>query len=67
MTVIELPDQQAAALGLTLQKAWLKKLTDEETPSIAPSTPQEAVARFPRAALSVITSFIAVPDSRPSH
>ena len=38
MTVIELPDQQAAALqakaaaqGLTL-KAWLQKLADEETP-----------------------------------
>jgi hypothetical protein len=38
MTVIELPDQQAAVLrakaaaqGLTL-KAWLQKLADEETP-----------------------------------
>jgi hypothetical protein len=38
MIVIELPDQQAAALqakaaaqGLTL-KAWLQKLADEETP-----------------------------------
>ena len=49
MTVIELPDQQAAALkakaaaqGLTLE-AWLKKLADEESPSPALSR-QEAVA-----------------------
>jgi hypothetical protein len=41
MTVIELPDQQAAALkakaaaqGLTLE-AWLKRLADEEALSIA--------------------------------
>jgi plasmid stability protein len=52
MTVIELPDQQVAALkaraaaqGLTLE-AWLRKLADEETPSAAPSSPQEAAARI---------------------
>ncbi len=52
MTVIEIPDQQAAALkakaaahGLTLE-AWLKKLADEEAPSAAPRSPQEAAARI---------------------
>ena len=52
MTLIELPDQQAAALkakaaaqGLTLE-AWLKKLADEEAPSSAPRSPQEAAARI---------------------
>jgi hypothetical protein len=52
MTVIELPDQQAAALkakaaaqGLTLE-AWLQKLADEEAPSSAPRSPQEAAARI---------------------
>lgn len=50
MTVIELPDHQAAALkakaaaqGLTLE-AWLQKLAGEEAPSSAPRSPQEAVA-----------------------
>ena len=52
MTVIELPDQQAAALkakaaaqGLTLE-AWLKDLAGEEAPSAAPRSPQEAAARI---------------------
>jgi hypothetical protein len=52
MTVIELPDGQAAALmakaaaqGLTLE-AWFKKLADEEAPSAAPRSPQEAAARI---------------------
>ena len=52
MTVIELPDQQAAALmrraaaqGLTLE-AWLKNLADEEAPSAAPRSPHEAAARI---------------------
>lgn len=52
MTVIEIPDQQAAALkakaaahGLTLE-AWLKKLADEEAPSAAPRSPREAAARI---------------------
>ena len=52
MTVIELPDQQAAALkaraaakGLTLEE-WLKQLADEEAFSIAPPSPQEAAARI---------------------
>lgn len=52
MTVIELPDQQAAVLraraaaqGLTLE-AWLKRLADEEAFSIAPPSPQEAMARI---------------------
>ena len=52
MTLIEIPDQQAAALraraaaqGLTLE-SWLKRLADEETYSIAPLTPQEAAARI---------------------
>jgi len=52
MTVIELPDQQAAALkakaaaqGLTLE-AWLKRLADEEALSMAPPSPQEAAARI---------------------
>jgi plasmid stability protein len=51
MTVIELPDQQAAALkakaaaqGLTLE-AWLKKLADEAS-STAPRSPREAAARI---------------------
>lgn len=52
MTVIELPDQQAAALkaraaaqGLTLE-AWLKRLADEEAVSLALASPQEAAARI---------------------
>jgi len=52
MTVIELPDQQAAALkakaaarGLTLEE-WLKKLADEEASSTVPRSPQEAAARI---------------------
>jgi plasmid stability protein len=52
MTVIELPDQQAAALkaraaaqGLTLE-AWLKHLADEGAFSTAPLSPQEAAARI---------------------
>jgi hypothetical protein len=52
MTLIELPDQQAAALkaraaaqGLTLE-AWLKNLADEETSSEGPSSPQEAADRI---------------------
>jgi hypothetical protein len=52
MTVIELPDQQAAALkakaaslGLTLQ-AWLKQLADEDASSAALHAPREAAARI---------------------
>ena len=52
MTVIELSDQQAAALkakaaaqGLTLE-AWLKQLADEEGSSAVPRSPQEAAARI---------------------
>jgi len=52
MTVIELPDQQAAALkakaaaeGLTLE-AWLKKLADEAGSSTGPRFAQEAVDRI---------------------
>jgi hypothetical protein len=52
MTVIELPDRQAAALkakaaaqGLTLE-AWLNQLADEEASSVAPRSPQEAAARI---------------------
>jgi plasmid stability protein len=52
MTVIELPDQQAAALkakaaaqGLTLE-AWLKKLAENEASSAAPRSAQEAAARI---------------------
>jgi plasmid stability protein len=52
MTVIELPDQQAAALkaraaaqGLTLE-AWLKHLADEVALPVAPRSPQEAAARI---------------------
>jgi hypothetical protein len=52
MTVIELPDQQAAALkakaaaqGMTLE-AWLKRLADEDAPSAAPNSPQEAASRI---------------------
>jgi hypothetical protein len=52
MTVIELPDQQvaalrakAAALGLTLE-AWLKQLADESALSVAPRSPREAAARI---------------------
>lgn len=51
MTVIELPDQQAAALkaraaaeGLTLE-AWLKRLADEGASSTVMS-PQEAAAHI---------------------
>lgn len=50
MPVIELSDQEAAALtaraaaeGLTLE-AWLKKLAEES--STAPRSPQEAAARI---------------------
>ena len=52
MTVIELPDHQAdvlkakaAAQGLTLE-GWLTQLADEEAPSTAPRSPQEAAARI---------------------
>jgi hypothetical protein len=52
MTVIEIPDQQAAALkaraaaqGMTLE-AWLKRLAEEEAFSTAPISPQEAAARI---------------------
>ena len=52
MTVIELPDKQAAALkakaaarGMTLE-AWLKHLADEESYTITPRSPQEAAARI---------------------
>jgi hypothetical protein len=52
MTVIELPDQQAAALtaraaaqGLTLE-AWLKHLAGEESLSSVSRSPQEAAARI---------------------
>ena len=52
MTVIELPDQQAAALkakaaaqGLTLE-AWLQHLAGEEAYSIAARSPKEAAARI---------------------
>jgi hypothetical protein len=49
MTIIEMPDQQAAALkakaaaqGLTLE-AWLKKLADEDAPAASVSPKQAAV------------------------
>jgi hypothetical protein len=52
MTVIELPDPQAAALtakaaaqGMTLA-AWLTQLAEEEAPSAAPRSPQEAADRI---------------------
>ena len=52
MTVIELPDRQAAALmaraaaqGLTLE-AWLTHLANEEAPSAVPRSPQEAAAHI---------------------
>jgi plasmid stability protein len=52
MTVIELPDEQAAALkaraaaqGLTLAD-FIRKLAGEETPGQAPLSPQEAAARI---------------------
>ncbi len=52
MTLIELPDNQAAALkaraaaqGLTLE-AWLKLLADEDASSVAPGSPHEAAARI---------------------
>jgi hypothetical protein len=52
MTVIELPDQPAAALkaraaaqGLTLE-AWLKSLADEALSKDAPLSPQESAARI---------------------
>jgi hypothetical protein len=52
MTVIQLPDQQEAALKakaaaqrLTLE-AWLKRLADEEAFSAVPGSPQEAAARI---------------------
>jgi plasmid stability protein len=52
MTVIQLPDEQAAALkaraaaqGLTVE-AWLQKLAGEESPSSATRSPQEAAARI---------------------
>ena len=51
MAVIDLPDQEAAALtakaaaqGLTLE-AWLKRLAEDEAPLISRS-PQEAAARI---------------------
>jgi hypothetical protein len=52
MTVIQLPDQQAAALkakaaaqGLTLE-AWLKRLADEVGSAATERSPREAVARI---------------------
>jgi plasmid stability protein len=52
MTVIELPDQQVAALkakaaaqGMTLE-AWLKRLADEDVSSAASNSPQEAASRI---------------------
>lgn len=52
MTVIELPDQQAAALkaraaaqGLTLED-WLKRLADEALSRDAPLSPEESAARI---------------------
>jgi hypothetical protein len=52
MTVIELPDQQVAALkakaaaqGLTLE-AWLKRLADEEAFSIGPLSPRKPQPGF---------------------
>ena len=52
MTVIELPDEQAAALkakaaaqGLTLED-FFRKLAEEEAPAKAPPSPQEAAARI---------------------
>jgi len=52
MTVIELSDQQAAALraraaaqGLTLE-AWLKRLADENEGSITQSSARNAAARI---------------------
>jgi len=52
MTVIEIPDSQAAALtaraaaqGLTLED-FLRKLAEEEAPAKAPLSPQEAAARI---------------------
>ena len=52
MTVIELPDEQAAALrakaaaeGLTLS-AWLRKLAAPEAASPAPRSAKDAVARI---------------------
>ena len=51
MTVIELPDQQAAlksraaAQGLTLE-AWLKHLAEDEMFSIEPRSPQQAATRI---------------------
>lgn len=51
MTILELPDRQAAALaakaaaqGLTL-RAWLQKLADEEVP-LSSISPKDAVARI---------------------
>ena len=52
MTVIELPDEQAAALkakaaaqGLTLE-AWFKKLAEGEATGTATRSPQEAAAHI---------------------
>jgi hypothetical protein len=52
MTVIEIPDRQAAVLkakaaaqGLTLE-AWLNKLADEEMPPAARRSAQEAASRI---------------------
>ena len=52
MTVIEIPDEQAAALkaraaalGLTLEN-FLRKPAEEEAPAKAPLSPQEAAARI---------------------
>jgi hypothetical protein len=52
MTVIQLPDQQAAALkakaaaqGLTLE-AWLKRLADEDAFTDTDRSPHDAAARI---------------------
>jgi len=52
MTVIQIPDEQAAALkakaaaeGLTLEE-WLRKLAEPETPMKDTLTAQEAAARI---------------------
>ena len=52
MTVIELPDEQAAALkakaaaqGLTLED-FFRKLAEEEAPAKAPPSAREAAARI---------------------
>jgi hypothetical protein len=52
MTVIQLPDHQAAALkakaaaqGLTLE-AWLKRLADEDASADTDRSPRDAAARI---------------------